>query len=121
MFKYSFLGLHWLLFMCSVFTFSLYFVLMSFELRILHLLGTKALYHWRHAPNHFALVIFQVGSHFFLAQARLDHSPAYCFFIAGVTNMPPCPAFYWLRWCLTVFLPGLSSNHHPPNLCFLQS
>jgi hypothetical protein len=28
---------------------------------------------------------------------------------------------YWLRWSLKIFLPGLASNHCPPNLCLPSS
>jgi hypothetical protein len=34
---------------------------------------------------------------------------------------PLCPAFYWLIWGLTNFLPRLALNHDPPNLYLLSS
>jgi hypothetical protein len=73
----------------------------------------------------FALVIFQGGFHFFLSRATLDYSPpTYTFFIAGILQVRITTSNLFVEMgshCLTSFLPGLASNFHSSNLCFLTS
>jgi hypothetical protein len=59
----------------------------------------------------FALVIFEVGSHIY-AQASLDlNLPIYASCVDAMTRgIPSFPAFYWLKWGLMNFLPGLALN-----------
>jgi hypothetical protein len=38
-----------------------------------------------------------------------------------MTSMTTVPSFYWLRWELKNFLPGLSLNHNPPDFSTLSS
>jgi hypothetical protein len=91
-------------------------LVLGLELRALHLLD-RCSTTWTIPQPIFALVIFQIGS------------SAFCLWPASDCDLPTC-AFHiawvigtyyhiWLfSWDggLTNFLPGLASNHNPPNL-----
>jgi hypothetical protein len=88
----------------------------EFELWALYLLGRNS----TASAMPLALLYFSyflIGSHIF-AWAGLDQDPLiYASYIVGMTGcMPPCSAFYWLRWGLTNFLPGWPQIKIFPNL-----
>jgi hypothetical protein len=46
--------------------------------------------------------------------ARLDcDPPIYTSYVAGTTGSTTKTSFYWLRWGLVNFLPGLAPNFNP--------
>jgi hypothetical protein len=81
-------------------------------------LARQVLNHLSHAPSSFCIVIFQIESHFY-TWAGMDHDPP-IYRSWNDRGIPPCPAFYWLRWGLANFLSRLASNLDPPNV-FLPS
>jgi hypothetical protein len=86
-------------------------------------IGTLPLEPWPSAL--FALVTFEIRSHVY-AQAGLYHDwSSYVCFLHSSDNRNILPiqlfSYYWLRWNLMNLLPGMASNHNPPNLCLPSS
>jgi hypothetical protein len=62
-------------------------------------------------PDHFVLVIFKIWTMILLC--------TYVSYVAGITGTCHHASFYWLRWGLTNFLPGLALNLKPQSFQFL--
>jgi hypothetical protein len=73
-------------------------------------------------PTLFALVIFQIRSHFFPRLAWTDWDPPiYISCVAGMTRIEHHTQLLCWDGGLANFLPVLASNHNPPNLYLLNS
>jgi hypothetical protein len=89
-------------------------------------LAGQVLYCLSLSPALSALVIYQVGSHIYLH--RPDHNPLIYISLRSREDIcvPPGSAFSffffnWFEIGSANFLPGLASNHDPPDLCLLSS
>jgi hypothetical protein len=60
-------------------------------------------------PAMFALGIFHIGSYIYAWTSIFIYASC----VAGMTRTH---SFYWLKWSLPNFLPGMASNLNPPNL-----
>jgi hypothetical protein len=80
-----------------------------------------ALYHLRHAPTLFYCSYFSNRiSWFFLGWPGLWYPCLWLLHIWDHWHIPP-HVNYWLRWGFTNFLPNLTWNCDPPDLCLLSN
>jgi hypothetical protein len=82
-------------------------------------LARQALYCLSHASSPFCPGYFGDGGLAFLALDGLDCDSTICT-LPSITGMTGPPS-YLLRWGFPSFLPGLASNHNPPDLRFPSS
>jgi hypothetical protein len=80
------------------------------------------LYHLSHATSPFLLCIFLL----LLLEIGAPFMPRLAWTVISLLMLPEhlrqqvhttMPSFYWLRWGLANFLPGLASNCNPPDPC----
>jgi hypothetical protein len=92
----------------------------GFELRASYLRGRHSTF-WAMLQSFIGVSYFSGRLLNFCLVPASEQSPSY-----GLppswhhSHTPPC-LVYWLKWCLTNFLPGLVSNLHPPDLCLPNS
>jgi hypothetical protein len=93
-----------------------FFMVLGFWTQGLTLVARQVCYHLSYVPSPFYF-IFWIGSRI---MPRLPWTVILLFMLReqlGWQASTTTASFYWLRWCLSKFLPPLASNHNPFPLC----